>query len=491
MSFKDGLGRAADTLGALTKRLIVQVAASAKLFPAFVRKPGAVLVLFTRSHRAQLILLAALILAPTIIPSGSDWLLAKLYRPVKGSILGIIDTTHKNPKIRVRQRQMRYVIWYGAGATVLLAFWCSIPAAVRRSNSMAALKKGKADAIAGDNPEASAQLYRSAHRYAVDAALAHATLEQLVAVGGEGSAVSDMSDTPAASSAGEGTVLVAPDAAGAAQPNFSERYKTIRELGRGSMGLVFLARDVTLERDVAVKRLPAMVADAELRARLKKEALALARLNHPGIVQVYDFVDTGEVSWLVMEYIPGEDLEEVLEREGPLPLDRATAIALAAAEAISYAHDEGVLHRDLKPANLMVSRSGKVKVTDFGVARLAQSSATSEATQLGTVLGSPSYMSPEQARGEQSDERSDIYSFGATLYKVLTGAPPFTGTLAEVVSRVLTDEPKPLSEVLEAGGDELGQLSALVASMLDKDCRARPQNMAEVAKSLREISRMS
>jgi serine/threonine protein kinase len=219
----------------------------------------------------------------------------------------------------------------------------------------------------------------------------------------------------------------------------SGRYELLEPLGRGGMGMVYRARDRQLERLVAVKVLPAaMLHDEEFRARFRREARAAAGLTHPNIAVVHD---TGEdsgpaepVPYLVMELVEGVTLAELL-RQAPPTADEAGRIVVAVLGALEHSHGRGVVHRDIKPANIMVHHAdGRllVKVMDFGIARLMSESAT-RLTATGTRIGTPSYMSPEQADGRPADARSDLYSVGCVLYELLTGRPPFTGDSPAVV----------------------------------------------------------
>jgi serine/threonine-protein kinase len=247
------------------------------------------------------------------------------------------------------------------------------------------------------------------------------------------------------------------------------------------MGVVYRARDRVLGRAVALKELPAHFTDnPQLAARFRREARALARLSHPHIVQVYDLVEAEGKLWMTMELVTGDSLESELERENRLPLDRALELAQQMAEALAHAHEEGVIHRDFKPANVMVDRTGRAKVADFGIAKLSRDP---KLTQAGAILGSPAYMSPEQATGDEADARTDVYAFGATFYEMLTGAPPFDGhDVASVLMQHITTPPVPPSDK----GIELPEsLEALVLATLAKKREERPASMHEIAETLR------
>src|SRR5207249_1633732 len=196
--------------------------------------------------------------------------------------------------------------------------------------------------------------------------------------------------------------------------------------GSGGMSLVYRARDRRLGRRVAVKILhDRYTDDPEYIERFRREARAVARLSHPNIVTVIDRGESDGLQYIVFEHVDGRDLKEVVERSGPLPVQRALNLAVEVAGALAFAHQHGVVHRDVKPQNVLV-RDGGAKVTDFGIARAEDPEhRDDEMTTTGTVLGTGDYISPEQAQGERATERSDIYSLGAVLYELLTGSVPF------------------------------------------------------------------
>jgi serine/threonine-protein kinase len=260
-------------------------------------------------------------------------------------------------------------------------------------------------------------------------------------------------------------------------------YQLLRRLGAGGMGEVYLAYDERLDRQVAIKRIRSDKGPtSERRERFRREARVAARLNHPAIVQVYDVLAEGDVDSIVMEAVEGTDLRTLIDGR-PLPLERAVVLARDVAEGLAEAHRHGVVHRDLKSENVLVTAAGRAKITDFGIAKRILAEKTDESlTAIGHVMGTYRAMSPEQARGEEVDHRSDLFSFGILLYEMLTGRSPF---LAEnelaTLHRVVNDRQTPARDVNPAVPPEL---SDLVDHLLEKDPLMRPRSAGEVGRQL-------
>ncbi|MGE5801565.1 MAG: serine/threonine-protein kinase [Gemmatimonadota bacterium] len=258
-------------------------------------------------------------------------------------------------------------------------------------------------------------------------------------------------------------------------------------LGQGGFAAVFRARDNVLNRDVAVKVLDVESApEAVVAERFIREAQTVARLEHPHIVPIYKVGRQEEIFYLIMRFIDGPSLGQFLDSQKKLAIGDAARIARQVADALAYAHTHEIVHRDIKPDNILLDRSGHVLVTDFGIAKAAQAAKEKKRgasiTTEGAVIGTPQYMSPEQASGDPLDGRSDIYSLGIVLYEMLTGSPPFDGdSAADVLARQLTEEPEPIRRVR---ADVPEEMAVVLDRMLDKKRSKRFQMASEVSRAL-------
>ncbi len=266
----------------------------------------------------------------------------------------------------------------------------------------------------------------------------------------------------------------------------NQRYELQRRVGRGGMADVFLARDQLLDRPVALKVLfPEFAQDPAFVERFRREAQAAANLNHPNIVGVYDWGEAAGTYYIVMEYIDGRSLADVLRNEGRVRPDRCADAAIAVALALASAHASGVIHRDIKPANILITHEGQVKVADFGIARALNSAHEQDLTQTGSVMGTASYFSPEQAQGLPLDARSDLYSLGVVMYEMLAGKPPFTGENPVAIAyKQVHEAPVPPSQIVS--GVPAG-LEGITLQLLAKNPADRYANCNDLIADLRRV----
>jgi eukaryotic-like serine/threonine-protein kinase len=258
------------------------------------------------------------------------------------------------------------------------------------------------------------------------------------------------------------------------------RYEVVSELGRGAMGVVYKAKDPNIERIIALKtmRIDVQGTDQEeILRRFKHEAKLAGVMAHPNIVAIYDAGEFEGVFYMALEFIEGETLQEILHREKTLSLERTIQIAKHVCQGLDYAHMRGVIHRDIKPANIMVGKDGVVKIMDFGIAK-----AGGNMTSAGQVLGTPTYMSPEQVRGRNLDGRSDLFSFGCCLYEMLTARKPYDGpNVTSIIYKIINDSPEPLHKV---DPNISPKLSDVVSRCLEKDPELRYQSGADLIEDL-------
>ncbi|HVJ13430.1 MAG TPA: protein kinase, partial [Burkholderiales bacterium] len=266
------------------------------------------------------------------------------------------------------------------------------------------------------------------------------------------------------------------------------RYNIERVLGKGAMGVVYEGIDPKLNRRVAIKTIlkshldPDTAKDYSM--RFSREAQAVARLNHPHIVQVYDFAEEGDIAYLVMEFIRGKELKNFFDASERFDIKEAVRIMCELLDALDFAHNAGIIHRDIKPANVMLDAQARTKLTDFGVARVQDSDRTqAERTQAGTMVGTPAYMSPEQITGGTIDKRSDVFSAGIILYQFLTGEKPFTGGGAWTIAKKIIQEDPPLPSSLNNAVTPF--FDAVVNKALSKSAETRYQSAKDFGVALK------
>jgi len=266
------------------------------------------------------------------------------------------------------------------------------------------------------------------------------------------------------------------------------RYDIESVLGKGAMGIVYAGNDTRLKRKVAIKTILKSALDAdtakEYSMRFDREARAVARLNHPNIVQVYDFGEEGDIAYIVMEFIKGRELKDFFDAKEQFNLKESVHIMGELCDALHFAHEAGVVHRDIKPANVMIDSGGRVKLADFGVARITDADRNaSEKTQAGVVIGTPAYMSPEQLEGAEIDRRTDIFSAGVVLYQFLTGEKPFTGNGAWTIAKKILHDDPPRPSSIHSNISPL--FDAVVNKALAKKVEARYQTAQELGTALK------
>src|SRR3972149_4722020 len=259
-------------------------------------------------------------------------------------------------------------------------------------------------------------------------------------------------------------------------------YRILEELGRGGMGVVYKAEDTKLKREVAIKFLPHYISgNEEERQRFEIEAQAAASLKHPNISTIYSIEDSDSKVFIVMEYIDGVELKDKI-KTSPIPVDEVINIAIQIAEGLEAAHKKGIVHRDIKSQNIMITNGGKAKIMDFGLAKVGKGT---QLTKIGSTVGTIVYMSPEQARGEELDQRTDIWSFGIVLYEMLTGKQPFKGDYDQAVIYSILNEDPETDEIKSSG------LQTIILKALAKERTDRYQNVNEMLADLIELKNES
>ncbi len=278
-----------------------------------------------------------------------------------------------------------------------------------------------------------------------------------------------------------GTMML--DGGGVEKPMLG-RYEVEKELGKGAMGIVYLGKDPKISRVVAIKTM-ALSQEfeedelEEVKQRFFREAETAGRLNHPNIVTIYDAGEEHDLAYIAMEFLKGHDLARYCKADNLLPMETVISIVKRSAEGLDFAHQQNVVHRDIKPANIMYEpESDSVKITDFGIARITDSSKT----KTGMVLGTPSYMSPEQLAGKKVDGRSDLFSLGVMLYQMLCGSLPFKAdSMASLMFKITNEEAPDIRTIKQ---DIPADLAAILNKAMTKDADARYQRGSELAQDL-------
>ena len=474
----------------------------ADLLPQVGRRPTLLARCLMHARSAQIALVIFLAFVPFALPPLLDAVLPDLYPVIEtqGKVLGIFPhwKSRADPRLEARRRQILFVSWASGISLVGALLLASLPAGVSHARRRAARLAEQANSCLSHNPAASALLYDSALALTLDPARA-AELEQRLRRAEEQALVSAPRGAPATVVAdsdlralrGAKTILdpgrpMGDPSSTSGDVGPAARYRLEKELGRGGMGIVYQAFDTTLERDVALKELAQHFSEhSEFVRRFRQEARLLARLSHPNIVQVYDLVEDGGRLWIAMELVTGGTLADAMERRcGALPWREAAGLGQQIASGLALAHQNGVIHRDIKPLNVLLTQGEApvAKLTDFGMAKHLESTAH---TQAGTLLGSVQYMSPEQAAGQATDARSDIYALGITLYELLCGRTPFEGEVATVLAQHITQTPPPLADFCDTAPPSF---ASLIATMLAKSPDERGPELRGVIETLSSLA---
>ncbi len=431
------------------------------------------------AQRAHIAILVLMVLVPFVMLPFIDSILNSLYEPlIKTNPLSSPISLSEQSSLQSAKVFSRVMLWAISAVIVFYFLIRDTSNGISLATDMRKSIIGKADRLVKVNPSDSILLYNKAKQWCLDKKQASVIDTRLQTVNrlvtqytmheGLNEAPTDPNVTVCMPSATMNNNLIA------------DRYQINQTLGNGAMGVIYLANDTRLNRDVAIKQLAIHLSkEKEILSRFQQEALALARLSHQNIVQVYDFIEAKGSSWIIMEYINGKEFKDFLDESGAIKPVEALKIAKKMVAGLGYAHKKGVIHRDFKPANVLITASGDIKVMDFGIAKLAQSTLH---TQVDTMMGSPAYMSPEQIIGKTVDKRSDIYSFGVVLYQMLAGELPFNGDLTTTLAKHQSEPPPSL---VDKGIKP--ELNDIVLRTLAKKPEERYQCMGELAEDLNKI----
>lgn len=442
------------------------------------RKRSVATYVMLRAYHAHFALVVAVVVLIFVAAPVVDHVTGYLF-PGKSSekLFGLVKAHSKSDIKTTLDPIIMTVLWVAAMGWTLLLFWRHMPVGLARAEARSQALAGEADIVASTDRVRSLALYRRARDLTVDVDRISALTTKIEELGyglsphtsQRPTLVDATAATKAPSRAVGDTHSVGPEG----------RYSLSGPVGKGSMGEVYRAWDRVLDREVALKQLSTrLLSDPQYAERFRHEAKALAQLMHPHVVQVYDFVEEDGTAWMVLELVTGGDLESYLEEHGRLEVAEAAAFAHQTATGLAHAHAQGIVHRDLKPANILLSADRQVKISDFGIAKMLRAT---NLTQEGAVLGSPPYMSPEQASGAPVDSRTDIYSLGITFYEMLTGKVPFDGDTQGVLAKHIIETPKPPSEIVPGLSSEVERV---VLHMLEKQPDNRPADMNAVAEML-------
>ena len=461
------------------KQYTHQLVTAATPLPQVVQKPGLLKLWLFRLSRQRIYLLAGLLVLIFSVNPISQGLVEFWYpmepRTLKTTISGILNPSARRASINTRDtryQQLLILFWSLGLSAAAIVLILDLPAAVKKGEQQAQKLLRQSRSVQSTDPELASSLASTAYQL-----MLNSEIPDGVEVG-HGDLVSSKDPTDLAK-----TVATSKAAKSVRYVGENKRYRIDKALASGGAGVVYLAFDTLLEREVALKELFRELAhNKEHAERFKVEARALAALNHPHILPVFDFLQAGGHFWLVMEFLSGGNLKDKIDLPGTLSITDSIRITKGIASGLGYAHEKGFIHRDIKPENILFAGDQSFRITDFGIAKHDTSSVK---TQHGVILGSPGYMSPEQSAGEDIDVRTDIYSLGITLYQMLTGMLPFEGDTASVLAQQITQAPTKLSEL----NPEINrELESIVLKMLKKKPMQRYSSTQKLIKALDELT---
>ncbi len=450
---------------------------NAPLIGAVLKQPQLTRLWLLSAKRAQLALVVTLLLLIFAAPVAVSKLATVLY-PQSSSLKSVISnvfTANKtsNKQLReLRYKQLLLLLWLAGLSPAVILLINNLPSSISKGEKQALASLQRSMRLKHSDPALSLHFYHRACSLVInrDEFINLHPYEKSPVNTGQQSTPTALDQTVVLS----GALELEKKTIGA-----SQRYTLDKVIAKGGMGLVYIGYDTILKRKVAIKELDKQLADDEEQIeRFRQEALLLAELSHPNIVSIQDLIEDSGQFWFVMEYLSGGDLESYLQQNQVADINTSLIIIRDIAKALDCAHQKGLIHRDVKPLNILFTESGSPKVVDFGIAESLQSMIK---TAIGVSMGSPGYMSPEQVSGSAVDQRSDIYSLGVTLFKMLTNQLPFEGDALSVMAQHVNKQPPGPASLNKEISNELNDLTL---QLLSKSPDDRMQTMREVIAEL-------
>lgn len=442
-------------------KFLVSVREGIRNFPLLLRRPALLRLWLTTARRAYIGLGVVLVLMTLVAPPAASFLAETIYpkKLIASPVFYFVKTYRTVPNPRADQLYLQLLMgsWAVGLSFVAALFLGQIPGAIALGKDRAEFLLAKAARLSESSPEDSMRFRMMADDLLLKGSEVTVLGERIVSTMPIGGIPSGTTNFIGA----------------------HDRYRLDRVTGGGGMGTVYAGYDTVLQRLVAIKQLfRHVVDDVQQLSRFRREGLALAKLSHNHIVPIYDLFDDEQSFWLVMELLTGGSLDERIKEMQKLSVEDSVTITTCIAQALEFAHSKGFVHRDVKPMNILFSADGTPKLTDFGAVKLERSSFH---THEGIIVGSPGYLSPEQANGAPVDNRSDIYSLGISLYQMLTGKVPFEGDTNSILAQHLTTTPQPPRELNKTIP---GKLESVIMVMLEKKPECRYQSIGEFMTAL-------